>query len=72
MLSITMSLDRTDECCGQVPRIVAQNYTRGGTTKETPHGLKYYESAVDVKRTDLAVVVIFDVCLFSLRLLLYF
>lgn len=56
-----MSSDRTDECCGRVPRIVAQDYTRVGSTKETPTGLKYYESAVDVKRTDLAVVVVFDV-----------
>lgn len=56
-----MSSDRTDECCGQVPRIVARDYTRVGETKETPSGLKYYESAAEVKRTDLAVVVIFDV-----------
>ncbi|KAF8308228.1 hypothetical protein DL93DRAFT_2100863 [Clavulina sp. PMI_390] len=56
-----MSSERTSDCCGTLPRIVSKDYQRIGSVKETPVGLKYYESAVDVKTSDLAVVVAYDV-----------
>lgn len=56
-----MSSDRTEECCTSSPRIIVEGYQRQGTVKETANGLKYYESAVDVTRSDLAVVLIYDV-----------
>lgn len=56
-----MSSDRTEDCCTSSPRIITEGYERVGTVKETAAGLKYYESAVDVTRTDLAVVFIYDV-----------
>lgn len=56
-----MSADRTEECCTSLPRIVSSGYERVGTTKETKAGLKYYESASAIKRTDLAVIVYYDI-----------
>lgn len=60
-LTLTMSVERTPECCTSTPPIVMEGYQRVGTVKQTVKGLKYYESATDVRRTDLAVIVFYDV-----------
>ncbi|KAF8317086.1 hypothetical protein DL93DRAFT_2165748 [Clavulina sp. PMI_390] len=56
-----MSSQRTSDCCGTLPPIVPKDYQRVGSVKQTAAGLKYYESTVDVKRTDLGIIVAYDV-----------
>ena len=60
-LVATMSTDHVPECCTSTPPIVLEGYERVGTIKQTNKGLKYYESASDARRTDLAVIVLYDV-----------
>jgi len=60
------SADSTNElaqCCGDLPRLEnPSEYTVKGTIKKTPNsGIPYYEVAIDVKRTDLAVIQFYDI-----------
>ena len=50
-----------DKCCASVPRVIPEGYERKGTEKTTSKGWKYYETAIDVKHNDVAVVLIYEV-----------
>jgi len=62
-MTSTEPTDRTSSCCGDLPRLENPGeYTVKGTIKTIPNSpLTYYEVATDVKRTDLAVIQIYDI-----------
>jgi len=64
-MSPTAEEYRTADCCNAVPRLeLPSTYAPKGVDKETPAGLKYYETipAEGVKHADIAVIIYYDVC----------
>jgi len=60
---MSSTLDLPSQCCVDLPRLeIPGEYTLKGTHKKTPNlGMAYYEVALDVQRTDLAVIQIYDI-----------